>query len=238
MKDARGAAIGEFDYLAQQYKLSGEQMIEFLYYGMSEGLLSYDYKEKIFKIIDDNAYAQLKEWFKQFEINSPSKATERMMRYFMQGMPIGIEEELPAVLGSIDDASDLITDETIAGLNGMESMLDRDITPTITPIFDSSTLTNGVDTINSALDSVQPTVESAIGSFGYDAPDYTNNFNSLSNRINATNDLVGTLIGMLEAGAGVNINVSAEPDPYNLYNLVVDTNRTEWKRTGRNNLAY
>jgi hypothetical protein len=43
---------------------------------------------------------------------------------------------------------------------------------------------------------------------------------------------------MIESGAGVNINVTAEPDPTNIYNLVVDTNRTEWKRTGRNNLAY
>ena len=156
----------------------------------------------------------------------------------MEGLAIGIDEETSEVLGSITNATDLITDETIAGLNGMQYMLDNDITPTVTPIFDGAQLQNGVDTINSALDSVQPRVDSAIGSFGIESTDYTNNLTALGNRIESTNALVNTLIGMLESGAGVNINVTAEADPTNIYNLVVDTNRTEFKRTGRNNLAY
>ena len=120
----------------------------------------------------------------------------------------------------------------------MQYMLDNDITPTVTPVFDSSTLTNGIDTINSALDSVQPRVDSAIGSFGIESTDYTNNLTSLQNRIDTLTGVVDSFMTMIESGAGVNINVSAEPDPTNIYNLVVDTNRTEFKRTGRNNLAY
>ena len=171
-------------------------------------------------------------------VASPSWMAEDMGKYFLEGFEIGIDEEIPNTLDTMANATDLITDETIAGLNGMQYMLDNDITPTVTPVFDSSTLTNGVDTINSALDSVQPRVDSAIGSFGIESTDYTNNLTALQNRIDNLTSVVDSFMTMIESGAGVNINVTAEPDPTNIYNLVVDTNRTEWKRTGRNNLAY
>ena len=171
-------------------------------------------------------------------VASPSWMAEDMGKYFLEGFEIGIDEEISNTLDTMANATDLITDETIAGLNATQSMLDKDITPTITPIFDSSTLTNGVDTINSALDSVQPRVDSAIGSFGIESTDYTNNLTSLQNRIDNLTSVVDSFMTMIESGAGVNINVTAEADPTNIYNLVVDTNRTEFKRTGRNNLAY
>ena len=169
---------------------------------------------------------------------SPSVKAAQQGRYYLEGFENGIDEEIPNALDSIGNATDLITDETIAGLNGMQYMLDNDITPTVTPVFDGGQLQNGVDIINNGIDAMTPRVDSAIGSFGIESTDYTNNLNSLGNRIESTNALVNTLIGMLEAGAGVNINVTAEPDPTNIYNLVVDANRTEFKRTGRNNLAY
>lgn len=214
----------------------GELLAQMLYLGFNKGWLSNE--DGVLKLVDVTLNGFIQRCKDILGINSPSTVAESIGSYFMQGIPIGIDEELPEVLGSIDQATDLITDETIAGLNGMQYMLDNDITPTVTPIFDGAQLQNGVDTINSALDSVQPRVDSAIGSFGIESTDYTNNLTSLQNRIDNLTSVVDSFMTMIESGAGVNVNVTAEPDPTNIYNLVVDTNRTEFKRTGRNNLAY
>ena len=218
------------------YADEGKYLAQMLYLGFEKGWL--DDANGVLSLVGMTMEQFVAKVKSELGINSPSTVAESIGSYFMQGIPIGIDEELPEVLSSINQATDLITEETIAGLNGMQYMLDNDITPSVTPVFDSSQLQNGVDTINSAIDSMSPRVESAIGSFGYESTDYTNNLNALSSRIEGTNNLVNTLIGMLEAGAGINVNITAEPDPYNLYNLVVDQNRTEFKRTGRNNLAY
>lgn len=214
----------------------GELLAQMLYLGFDKGWLSNE--DGVLKLVDVTLNGFIQRCKDILGINSPSTVAEGIGSYFMQGIPIGIEEELPEVLNSIDQATDLITDETIAGLNGMQYMLDNDITPTVTPVFDGGQLQNGVDTINSALDSMQPRVDASVGSFGIESTDYTNNLTSLQNRIDNLTGVVDSFMAMIEAGAGVNINVTAEPDPTNIYNLVVDTNRTEWKRTGRNNLAY
>lgn len=231
--------VGDFNNIQSYFTSnldSGYEIAEMLYLGFERGWLSNE--NGVLKLVGltmEEFVAQVKS---ELGINSPSTVAEGIGSYFMQGIPIGIDEELPEVLNSIDQATNLITDETIAGLNGMQYMLDNDITPTVTPIFDGAQLQNGVDTINSALDSVQPRVDSAIGSFGIESTDYTNNLTSLQNRIDTLTGVVDSFMTMIESGAGVNINVTAEPDPTNIYNLIVDTNRTEWKRTGRNNLAY
>ena len=214
----------------------GEYLAQMYYLGFDQGWLKNE--NGVLTLVDMTLNGFIQRCKDILGINSPSTVAEGIGSYFMQGIPIGIDEEIPEVLSSIDQATDLITDETIAGLNGMQSMLDHEITPTITPVFDSSTLTSGVDTINSALDSVQPTVESAIGSFGIESTDYTNNLTSLQNRIDTLTGVVDSFMTMIESGAGVNVKVSAEPDPTNIYNLVVDVNKQEFKRTGRNNFAF
>ena len=171
---------------------------------------------------------------------SPSKLYFGIGENDVLGFVDGFEETFPQVIKSVEKDYDLLNNTSITGLNAMVNAVENadNITPTVTPVFDGGQLQNGVDTINSALDSVQPRVDSAIGSFGIESTDYTNNLTSLQNRIDNLTNVVDSFMTMIESGAGVNINVTAEPDPTNIYNLVVDTNRTEWKRTGRNNLAY
>lgn len=171
---------------------------------------------------------------------SPSKLYFGIGENDVLGFVDGFEETFPQVIKSVEKDYNLLNNTSITGLNAIVNAVENadNITPTVTPVFDGGQLQNGVDIINNGIDAMTPRVDSAIGSFGIEQTDYTNNLNSLGNRIESTNALVNTLIGMLESGAGVNINVTAEPDPTNIYNLVVDTNRTEFKRTGRNNLAY
>ena len=219
---------------------AGFDVIDFLMKGFELGFLSWN--GTLVELSSGTMSGIITALQKEAEEKSPSKKGIRIGAYLSEGVAIGIEEgsmdAINAASEMMTNATDLITDETIAGLNGMESMLDHEITPTITPVFDSSTLTNGVDTINSALDSVQPRVDSAIGSFGIESTDYTNNLTSLQNRIDTLTGVVDSFMTMIESGAGVNVKVSAEPDPTNIYNLVVDVNKQEFKRTGRNNFAF
>ena len=234
---ANGGQIGLGKKIISMVEDAGMTAGEFLQTGFLTGLLKK--KGEVLQVTLDNAQ-DIIDVFKEDGMHeqSPSKDGIEIGSYFLEGVGIGIDEELPEVLDSIGQAADLITDETIAGLNGMQYMLDNDITPTVTPVFDGGQLQNGVDTINSALDSMQPRVDASVGSFGIESTDYTNNLTSLQGRIDTLTGVVNSFMTMIESGAGVNINVTAEPDPTNIYNLVVDTNRTEFKRTGRNNLAY
>ena len=216
--------------------LTASQLAQFFLQGFIEGWLKNI--DGVLTVVGKETDKVVEVAKKHAGVASPSWIAEEIGKYFLEGFEVGIDEEIPNTLDTMANATDLITEETVAGLNGMTSMLDHEITPTVTPVLDSSQLTSGIDTINSAVDSMAPRVDAAIGSFGYDAPNYTGNFDSLVNRINSTNELVGTLITMLESGAGVNISVTPEADPTNIYNLVIDMNRTEFKRTGRNNLAY
>lgn len=219
---------------------AGFDVIDFLMKGFELGFLSWN--GKLVELSTGTMSGIITALQEEAEEKSPSKKGIRVGAYLSEGVAIGIEEgsmdAINAASEMMTNATDLINDEVITGLNATQSMLDKDITPTITPVFDGSMLTNDIDTINSALDSVQPRVDSAIGSFGIEQTDYTNNLTSLQNRIDNLTGVVDSFMAMIEAGAGVNINVTAEADPTNIYNLVVDTNRTEWKRTGRNNLAY
>lgn len=214
----------------------GEYLAQMLYLGFDKGWL--DNEDGTLKLVDMTLNGFIQRCKDILGIKSPSKVFYDIGGFTMEGFAIGIDENTKMALDSIDNATDLITDETIAGLNGMQYMLDNDITPTVTPVFDSVELQNGVDTINSALDSVQPRVDSAIGSFGIEQTDYTSNLATLQSRIEALTGVVDNFMTMIEGGAGVNVEVHAEADPANIYNLVVDANRTEFKRTGRNQLAY
>jgi hypothetical protein len=172
-------------------------------------------------------------------VASPSDITKEIGSYYIEGFGVGIKDNLDTVLNTVGNATDLITDETITGLNAMaDAAMNADnITPTIAPVFDDTMLQSGVSEMNTAVDSISPRVENAIGSFGFESPDYTNNINNLQSRIDNLTGVVDQFMTMIANGAGITVNVNAEADPTNIYQLVVDVNKQEFKRTGVNNLA-
>jgi len=172
-------------------------------------------------------------------VASPSDITKEIGSYYIEGFGVGIKDNLDTVLNTVGNATDLITDETITGLNAMAdaAMNADDITPTIAPVFDDTMLQSGVSEMNTAVDSISPRVENAIGSFGFESPDYTNNINGLQNKIDGLTGVVNQFMTMIANGAGITVNVNAEADPTNIYQLVVDVNKQEFKRTGVNNLV-
>jgi hypothetical protein len=75
-------------------------------------------------------------------------------------------------------------------------------------------------------------------SFRDDTVNYNSRFDLLANAINGTNTLVNGLMQMLAEGDIITVNVNAESDPNNIYELVVNTNREKFKQTGKNKLVY
>jgi hypothetical protein len=156
----------------------------------------------------------------------------------MEGLKIGIDDNTQEVLNSVGTSTDLMTDATVAGMNGMLTALEEDVQPTITPIFDADTIRNGVSSLNNSFSGLSPQMQATIDSFHDDSPNYNNQLAMLATSINNTNMLVTALINMLAEGDIVTINVQTESDPNNIYETVVNTNRQKFRQTGKNPLAY
>ena len=172
-------------------------------------------------------------------IKSPSRVAIQIMDYFMQGLSIGIDQGVSEVLSSLTDATDLMTNATKLGLQAMIDSLDDDtIQPTITPVFDGNLIQNGVSAMSRSIGNLAPSVQATANSFKGNSSNYNSRFDTLANAVYGTNSLINSFMRMVEEGELVNINVNAEADPNNIYELVVNTNRQKFKQTGKNPLSY
>ena len=219
-----------------KFLYNGIDIIKFLFWGMEEGYMQYE--DGVLKAANGNAADIILAYYENFKEHSPSKVAIGIMKFFMEGLKIGIDDNTQEVLNSVGTSTDLMTDATVAGMNGMLTALEEDVQPTITPIFDADTIRNGVSSLNNSFSGLSPQMQATIDSFHDDSPNYNNQLAMLATSINNTNMLVTALINMLAEGDIVTINVQTESDPNNIYETVVNTNRQKFRQTGKNPLAY
>lgn len=171
--------------------------------------------------------------------NSPSKLWGSFGKYDAEGYELGFtsqfDQTTKSVLNNIDDMY-IKSKESLGVMT--QAIDDETIQPRITPVFDGVNIQNGITGINSAFDSMSPAIEATMESFGRDMPNYDDKFDILAASIAGTNSMLDSLMTMLAEGDIVTVNVNAEENPDNLYNLIVNTNRQNFKRTGRNQLAF
>jgi len=218
----------------EQFLSSGTDIIKFLFWGMKVGYL--EYEDGILNTANGNAADIIQAYYDNFREHSPSKVGIDIMKFFMEGLKIGIDDNTKSVLDSVGISTDLITDSTITGLNAMVNALEEDVQPQITPVIDADAVNNGISSINTSFANLNPTMQATIDSFHDDAPNYNGQLAILANAINGTNTLVNNLMNMLAEGDIVTVNVTGEVDTNNLYELVVNTNREKFKQTGKNKL--
>lgn len=219
-------------------KETGEWYAEMLAQGLKDGFWT---EENGMYIATEKVLEKgiLEAWLNTLKINSPSKLTEGYGKYTMQGYEIGIDENTASVISQMNASMSAITDEAIAGVAAMENAIDDEtIQPRITPVFDGVNIQNGIGGINRAFDSMTPAIDATMNSFAREMPNYDDKFDTLAASIAGTNSMLDSLMTMLAEGDIVTVNVNAEGNPDNLYNLIVDTNRQNFKRTGRNQLAF
>lgn len=218
-------------------KYDVEDIFRLFQLGMDEGWLSIDKDGKLKAA--QVTYDIIQTIRQALGIKSPSTEAITIMDYFMQGLNVGIDKNIASVLDSLTDATDLMTDTTKLGLQAMVDSLDDDtIQPTITPIFDDNAIQNGVTGVNTALNNFVPTTQATVNSFKSDTPNYNGSFASLNNQVAMLTGVVNSFMQMVADGDLININVNAEADPNNIYELVVNANRQKFKQTGKNPLSY
>ena len=167
---------------------------------------------------------------------SPSKVWGKIGMYDVEGYMEGFDEVFPHMLNMLVDDTALMNDTAKTGMQAMINSLNEDIQPSITPVFDGFDTKASVGSINSAISGITPSVQATVDSFRDETPNYNSKFDALANNINNTNSLMNTLLSMLEEGDIITVNVNAESDPNNIYELVVNTNREKFKQTGKNKL--
>ena len=176
---------------------------------------------------------------REFDENSPSREAIEIMEYFMRGLEIGVDENTAMVLSTIADSADLMTDETIAGLQAMANAVDdENIQPTITPIFDDVNLQNGVASVNRSFDGLNSNAQATVNSFKDTSINYTSQFDSLANGIVGTNLLLQTLCDTLQEGGLIDVNVNAEVDTNGLFDFVINKGKEKWKQTGKQQFRW
>ena len=233
---------GDIDFSKIQYYMdksgieyTGENIMKLFQLGWDKGWFKLDQDGKF--QADVLTGIMINEIEKELGIRSPSTVAIGLMDYFMQGFNIGIDENIPSVLGNINTMTDLMTDETKIGLQAMINSLDDDtIQPTITPILDDSSF--GISTLNRSFEGLTPMMQATVDSFHDETPNYNSRFEMLANAIYGTNSLVNSFMQMVAEGDIITVNVNAEADPNNIYNYVIDANRRKFRQTGKNPLAY
>lgn len=216
----------------------GEQIMQLFKEGLDIGWFEID---KDGKIKAAEVSADMIQTIRQMlDIKSPSRVAISLMDYFMQGIDIGIDQGISTVLATIAKMTDLMTDETVAGINGMISAVDDEtIQPSITPIFDSTTLQNGVTAMANSFGGINPMMQATVDSFDRDnSVNYNGAFNYLTNQVATLTGVVNGFMQMVAEGDIVTVNVNAEADPNNIYEYVVNANRQKFRQTGKNPLAY
>ena len=235
-----------FDELVQKAGLSeldAKELLRFFQMGLDEQWIKIDQDGKVqaAKVSEDI----IKTIRQRFGIASPSRVAISLMGYFMDGIRIGIQTGLGAVLNTVTDVTSAMVDTTTEGLESLKTpmavMLDsltKDIQPQITPVFDGSVLSTGVSALASSFDNISPRVSATANSFVKDSNNYNSQLDALSSQMAGMNSLINSFMNLVADGEIVTVNVNAEANNDNLYQMVVDTNKQKFRQTGKNPLAY
>lgn len=179
------------------------------------------------------------------QIKSPSRVAYGIMDYFMQGIDLGIHDGMDAVFKTLTELTSGMIKTTDEGLESlvpsigvMADSLTKDIQPQITPIFDDSAMSFGVSALSKSFDGLSSKVTSTANSFQDKSGRNNGQLDVLSGQVASMAGLINSFMQMVADGELININVNAEADPNNIYELVVNTNRQKFKQTGKNPLSY
>ena len=111
---------------------------------------------------------------------------------------------------------------------------DETLQPTIAPIFDGDTLTNGVNSLNESFNGVSERADATTKSFIADTPNYNGPLATLSKQINSLTGVVSSFMSMVETGDIVNVNIETELNDDAIYDNIIRINRQRFKASGKN----
>ena len=199
----KGKFSNTFDDIQKQSKNSGINVVK----GFSEGVNGSG--NEAIKGISKFAKGTIGGLNQTYRINSPSKVTEQIGKFFVEGFSRGVSKMSPRVDNQIHDMADnnihSINDVALQLSNAME--FSDSSQPTIRPVLDLSNIESRTDSMNSLLDE----------SFRYSLP--SNLSNTLTNSISVQNghsDIVNAIDSLKEDFANLRNAISG-------MNIVMDS---------------
>lgn len=167
---------------------------------------------------------------------SPSRVYYEFGKWRVMGMQNGFMDTFEQFSKVSLNAIQGLNKDSELALNAMVNSLDQDVQPTITPVFDDSSL--GLSALNRSFEGLTPMMQATVDSFQDDTPNYNGPLSLLANQVNGLTTVVNSFMQMVADGDIITVNVNAEADPNNIYNYVIDANRQRFRQTGKNPLAY
>ena len=169
------------------------------------------------------------------KIESPSKVYYEFGKFNVLGMQEGFSDAFDMFKKiSLDEIQDLNDDSKLALTAMVNSLDDETLQPTIAPIFDGDTLTNGVNSLNESFNGVSERADATTKSFIADTPNYNGPLATLSKQINALTGVVSSFMSMVETGDIVNVNIETELNDDAIYDNIIRINRQRFKASGKN----
>ena len=240
-------AYGKLDSSQKEYYQTKRDFYEKYYElgvaksdGMADGTVE-EHDKRANKVAKDTVIKDQETVYKLDQDGSPSEVYYRFGKWRALGMQNGFEDAFNVFSKlALKNLQGLNKDSEIALMAMADSLDDETIQPTITPIYDDSNLytAGNISSIGASMKDVVKATDAAVNSFADDTPNYNGPLTALSNQVAALTNVVNGFMQMVADGDIVTVNVNAEADPNNIYNLVVNSNRQKFRQTGKNPLAY
>lgn len=210
----------------------GENIGKMFVLGLEQGWWNVDSEGKLTVITQEFTTTMINLIKARLKIASPSKVAIQIMKFFMQGMALGIDNNTQNVLNSIDDATKLMTNETMGTLYSTFGDIDNlEANPSVVPIIDDYSFNRKIADFQTKTNSINTRVNAAASSFSYQFKDYDSKFDMLAQRVNAMSDMLyGALMGIQNKEVIINNTVTMEPNVSNLFDAFIDENKMRNQR--------
>lgn len=170
---------------------------------------------------------QIDALYQKWKVNSPSKVTEDLYKSVCDGELKGLNDGQKSVLDALEDSTSEQYRVLSLGIQGLDSLgKSGAFSPSIVPVIDTA----GFGTLNSLM---SPYMNGKVTA----SLDFTNSFGSIATAqqalANAVNSMARDIIGALNIGELIKVDVNSTVNDDNLFDHFVTIDRQEYNRTGR-----
>ena len=238
-KSAAKAGIDGYKYVEAGWNYRNNENLKklsmssakFIVEGYEEALTGSQYVAACQKAMYGLAATIIDAGNEKLEIHSPSRVAMRQGMYFVEGLANSISKYASLA----EDSSENLGDSALNSLADTIQLLsaqftdDMDTTPTITPILDLSNVRNGMAELDTMFTTKQARIAGSYYGSTYD--DSTDRMEEAYRKAiqNANMELISAI---QNSDQPVNVNITVDGDPEQIFKIVKVENEKETRRTG------
>ena len=188
-----------------------------------------EYTGKMEYFLTSESYKAINALLDAWGIASPSKVMRYVYGQINEGAIVEIKEGSSDIAKAFEDSTSEQYRALSLGLQGIDQLMENnslEYTPSIVPVIDTA----GFGTLNSLM---SPYMNGKVTA----SLDFTNSFGSIATAqqalANAVNSMARDIIGALNIGELIKVDVNSTVNDGNLFDHFVTIDRQEYNRTGR-----